>query len=203
MYCFFVLAEFNSSRLIASDSLGPFDRYIDVYGLKIAGLPSMGGQAKVSDKFIRQIAHTAKQLLQRDASGIKSSDQEAAVSALENKSVLQVVVSGAYSEYSPSLEGNNDLDKIKDGYLNVDVIGELQSEQGSIGFGKSQATEVVEHLLHTYTHFLLPEIYPDQFNLNEKKGLLYAALSEAIKNGVYDPSDYAHVSKEGFDYDVY
>ena len=73
------MANFNSSRLLASNSLGPFDRYIDVYGLKIAGLSDLGGQAKVSDKFIRQIAHTAKQLLQRNAPGINISDQESAI----------------------------------------------------------------------------------------------------------------------------
>lgn len=198
---FSVLANFNSSRLVTSDSIGPFDRYIDVYGLKIAGLAALGGQSKVSDKFIRQIAHTAKQLLKQDAPGINRNDQEAAVKALEGKPVLQIVVSGSYSEYSPGLDANTDLDKVRDKYNNIDVIGELNSEKGSIGFGDSQATEVVEHLLHTYTHFLLPEIYPEQFNLNENKGLLYSALSEAIKNGVYDPSDYAHISNEDFQYE--
>ena len=54
---------YTSGRLRNSDQLSPFDRYIDVYGIKIGGLKEIGGNQAVQDEFLKKVAETVKSLL--------------------------------------------------------------------------------------------------------------------------------------------
>ena len=45
-----------SGKLSSTTDLGPFTKSLEVYGLKLAGLKEAGGNAAVTDEFIRKVA---------------------------------------------------------------------------------------------------------------------------------------------------
>ena len=45
---------YTSGRLSNKDEISPFDRYIEVYGIKIGGLKDIGGNQAVHDEFLRK-----------------------------------------------------------------------------------------------------------------------------------------------------
>ena len=49
-------AVYKSYQIETSLEIEPFNRYIEVYGVKIAGLKATGGNVAVEDEFIRKIA---------------------------------------------------------------------------------------------------------------------------------------------------
>ena len=64
--------------------------------------------------------------------------------------------------------------------------------------GIEQATEVLEHALHTLSQYALPAAFPEELNVYSQNGNydgitgeLIKAYEEAVSNGIYDPSDYA------------
>ena len=63
---------YKSYQIQSSTEIEPFNRYIEVYGLKIAGLKEAGGNVAVEDEFIRKIAQTTKLLLKPEDTSIDS-----------------------------------------------------------------------------------------------------------------------------------
>ena len=192
---------YSSSPVQPTNNFGPYTKQIDVYGLKILGLGRIGGQPEVQDDFLEKTAQTYKLLLNPDAPGINSKDQQKALKGLNSFNVIQRVGVNAYDAYSPALDEKNyeGWDRVNDSTNSTDFIWHLRSDDGTDSpSGNAQLTETVEHALHTLTQFALPAAFPEKLNIVSTNGRgsgisgdLYKALQEAIDNNVYDASDYA------------
>ena len=80
----------------------------------------------------------------------------------------------------------------------MDLLWHLRDSNGSFSSGKKQTTETLEHALHTLLQFAFPAAFPDELNVYSSNGRadgisggLQDAYEEAVRNGVYDPSDYS------------
>ena len=202
---------YSTNKLQLTNKFGPFKKYIDVYGIKLIGLGSVGGQKSVSNNFLLKNAQLIQLLLNPLDPKINIKLQEKTITALKANKTIQKVGFKSFDSYSPLLDSGKykGWDKINDNYANVDFIWDYSSENISKDgpTSKAQINENLEHLLHTITHFALPNIFPKQFVLypkkkksNLKKGLLYNAFQEAVKNKVYDISAYKHLNDNSQEY---
>jgi len=190
-----------TGSLQGTTEYGPFTKLVNVYGLKILGLGTIGGQPDVQDEFLRKTAQTFKLLLNPDAAGIDQGARAKALEGLTSYNVIQRVGVGSYDSYSPSLDSGaySGWDQVNDANEATDFIWHLRDSNGSYSpSGTEQTTELLEHALHTLSQYAFPSAFPEQLNVfssngraNGISGGLKDAYDEAIRNGVYDPSDYA------------
>ena len=180
---------------------GPFTQSIDVYGLEILGLGAIGGQPMVQGEFLKKVAQTYKLLLDENAIGIDKSARTRALDGINSYNVIQRVGVESYDSYYPILDSGAypGWDYINDNNNATDFIWHLRDIDGSYSpSGSEQATEVLEHALHTLTQYALPAAFPEELNVYSQNGTydgitgdLINAYEEAVSNGIYDPSDYA------------
>ena len=180
---------------------GPFTQSIDVYGLEILGLGAIGGQPMVQGEFLKKVAQTYKLLLDENAIGIDKSARTRALDGINSYNVIQRVGVESYDSYYPILDSGAypGWDYINDNNNATDFIWHLRDIDGSYSpSGSEQATEVLEHALHTLSQYALPAAFPEELNVYSQNGTydgitgeLINAYEEAVSNGVYDPSDYA------------
>ena len=191
----------TTSALQATTEYGPFSSLISVYGLRILGLGDIGGQPAVQDEFLRKTAQTFKLLLNPDAAGIDQGARTKALEGLTSYNVIQRVGIGSYGSYSPSLDSGSysGWDQVNQANWATDFIWHLRDSNGSYSpSGKTQTTETLEHALHTLSQYAFPAAFPDELNVYSSNGRadgisggLQDAYDEAVRNGVYDPSDYS------------
>ena len=211
-------ASYKSYNIQSTKDIEPFNRYIEVYGLKIAGLREIGGNVAVEDEFIRKVAQTTKLLLNPGDKSINSESQIKAIKHLKTVNSLQRIGVEEMNTYTPVLNGDNYLgwDSTNDKHSLTDFIWQFNLSGKSEKTANSQITEVLEHLLHTLVRFALPGAFPEQFLFIEERspeyggdvskeepilsGLLYEAAKEAISNGVFDPSSYNQMGIGSFPY---
>ena len=211
-------AVYKSYQIETSLEIEPFNRYIEVYGVKIAGLKATGGNVAVEDEFIRKIAQTTKLLLNPEDTSIDSDSQIKAIEHLKTINTLQRIGVEEMDSYTPKLNGDNysGWDLTNDKHSLTDFIWQFNLSGNSDKTANSQITEVLEHLLHTLVRFALPGAFPEQFLFIEDRspeyggdvskeeptlsGLLYEAAKEAINNGVFDSSSYNHMGVGSFTY---
>ena len=137
-------------------------------------------------------------MLDPNAKGIKSGKLIKGLKKMTALSVVQRIGRGGFDKYGPILDGNhyNGLDKFNDESSNIDFIWELEPKEGG------QVTEVLEHLHHTYTNFLLPQIFKKDFLIfsgvgnRPRKGTLRRAIDEAVEAGIFGTNDYEPLRKE-------
>ena len=211
-------AVYKSYQIETSLEIEPFNRYIEVYGLKIAGLKATGGNVAVEDEFIRKIAQTTKLLLNPEDTSINSDSQIKAIKHLKTINTLQRIGVEEMDSYTPTLNGDNysGWDLTNDKHSLTDFIWQFNLSGDSEKTANTQITEVLEHLLHTLVRFALPGAFPAQFLFIEDRspeyggdvskeepilsGLLYEAAKEAINSGVFDASSYNHMGVGSFKY---
>ncbi len=211
-------AVYKSYQIETSLEIEPFNRYIEVYGVKIAGLKATGGNVAVEDEFIKKIAQTTKLLLNPEDTSIDSYYQINAIKHLKTINTLQRIGVEGMDSYTPNLNGDNysGWDLTNDKHSLTDFIWQFNLSGDSGKTANSQITEVLEHLLHTLVRFALPGAFPAQFLFIEDRspdyggdaskeepilsGLLYEAAKEAINNGVFDASSYNHMGVDNFTY---
>ena len=203
-------SAYKTSAVQNTSKYGPYNKVVDVYGLKILGLGNVGGQPQVSTEFLKKTAETFKLLLDPNAAGINKSLREKALNGITSYNVVQRVGVKAYDAYSPSFHSGkiSGWDKVNDSNNQTDFIWHLQSDNGTYSpSGEAQLTENLEHALHTLTQFALPAAFPDEMNVDSSNGRatgisgdLYKAFQEAVKNGVYDDSDYSSRNDGSEDY---
>ena len=188
---------YSSGKITESSSTGVFDKYLDVYGLRLFALSSFGGMPAPEEEFIRKTAQTVKLMLNQTAQGINKRKQIKAIKYMAQKNTMQRIGVDTYSAYkNPSLDdGPDGWDKVNDQYSATDFTYQLRDEiTGNFSpVQRNQITQQVEHLHHTFINFLMPGAYKKVFNLKKGTGLLWDAAAEAIENGVYDDSDYLHL----------
>mgnify|MGYP001272357298 CR=1 FL=1 len=171
-----------------NDSFGVWEKYLDVYGLRLFAHGSLSGLPAVDDEFIKKTAETVKLMFNPNGEFIDQEAQEKALKYMKSKSTIQRIGINTHSAYqNPSLnDGPKGYDEINDLYNSNDYTWKLNHTP----IQRYQITQQLEHLLHTFTDFALPGAFPEQFNIIQGKGLLWDAASEAINNGVYDDKDY-------------
>ena len=169
-----------------SVDLGPFSHFVDVNGIKVVSLGNVGGQQSVDKQFVLKVARIVQELLSNTGSLIDSGKQNELIAYLSDNEVIQRVGVASYDSYKPDLSKETGWDQLMDSTLNTDFIWQLDLESGNV-----QATEVIEHILHTITRFGLPEIHENEFKYNSSKSLISKAFDEAIDNGVYSTEDYS------------
>ena len=188
---------YSSGKIQKSPSTGVFDKYLDVYGLRLFALSNFGGMPAPEEEFIEKTAQTVKLMLDPDSAGINKKLQIKAIKFMERQNTMQRIGVDTYDAYkNPSLnQSPSGWDKVNDNYSATDFTYQLRDEiTGQLSpIQRNQITQQVEHLHHTFINFLMPGVYKKEFNLQDGSGLLWDAAAEAIKNGVYDDSDYLHL----------
>jgi hypothetical protein len=218
-----------SGSIVTSDEYLPWDRYIDVNGLRILGLPSLDGGNAVSDEFMEKVARTVELLLDPNAPGIDPAVQMAAMNGMANNCSRE----GGYPQgldpnwYGITLQLTWDVKASKPGiniaktseaHRTTDFViqtpqpddngqlvernehGELVVHDADGSEVNTQINEVLEHLLHTFNHFAFPVAYPVELNIQTPEGQLWEAMQEAIANDVYDISSYADMDDGSDEY---
>ena len=182
---------YTSGNIVyTNESFGVWEKYLDVYGLRLFALGALSGLPAVDDEFIKKTAETVKLMLNPNGEFIDKKAQEKALKYMKSKSTIQRIGINTHGAYkNPSLNSSpKGYDEINDMYNSNDYTWKLNQTP----IQRYQITQQLEHLLHTFTDFALPGAFPDQFNIVQGKGLLWDAANEAIKNGVYDDDDYLH-----------
>ena len=184
---------FNRDPLIGSSKFRPFNRFLDVFGIKLVGTPAIGGARANSNEFIQKVAQTVTYLIDRTYGGSTNPTKQMAVinRMKENKTAQKIGWQGP-SSYTPSITADNagtyyeGLTKFMYNYQTVDYIWEHVNESLD---GDTAILEVIEHLLHTITVYGLSE--NDALNQQNQTSALYLAMVEAINNGMFDLSGYS------------
>ena len=209
-----------SGSIVTSDEYLPWDRYIDVNGLRILGLPSLDGGNAVSDEFMEKVARTVELLLDPNAPGIDPAAQMAAMNGMANNCsreggypqgldpnwygiTLQLTWDAKASKPGINIAKTSEAHRTTDFVIQTpqpDDNGQLveRNEHGELvvydadgSEVNKQINEVLEHLLHTFNHFAFPVAYPVELNIQTPDGPLWEAMQEAIANDVYGISSYA------------
>ena len=190
---------YSSGKITKSPSTGVFDRYLDVYGLRLFALSNFGGVPAPEDEFIEKTAQTVKLMLDPNTAGINKKKQRKAIKFMSKQSTMQRIGVDSYDAYKkPSLNDSpSGWDTVNDNYAATDFTYQLRDEiTGEFSpIQRNQITQQIEHLHHTFVNFLMPGAYKKEFNLKEGSGLLWDAAAEAIENGVFDDSDYLELKK--------
>lgn len=185
---------YSSGKIEQSPSTGIFDKYLDVYGLRLFALSNFGGMPAPEEEFIRKTAQTVKLMLNPDAPGIKKNKQKKAIKYMAKQNTIQRIGVDTFRAYkNPSLEdAPYGWDEVNDNYSAIDFTYQLRDEiTGQLSpIQRNQITQQIEHLHHTFINYLMPGVNKKAFNIKEGAGLLWDAAAEAIKNGVYDDSNY-------------
>ena len=176
----------SASRYSSSSELGPFSHFINVNGVKVVSLGNVGGQESVAKQFTLKVARVFQDLLSDNDASIDSSKQNELISYLSANEVIQRIGVSSYDSYRPDLGNEPGWDDLMDSTLNTDFIWQLDGESG-----KSQATEVIEHVLHTVTRFGLPGVYEKEFDYSSSASLVSKAFEEAKQAGVYSTEEYS------------
>jgi hypothetical protein len=184
---------FNTDPLLSSSRYKPFDRFLDVYGIKLVGTPAIGGANANTDEFIRKVAKTVTYLIDTTYGGnTNPAKQMTAVNNMKSLKTAQKIGWQGSNQYNPSMlsddAGSNypGLEKFNYNNQSVDMIWEQPA--GSLN-GDGQVLEVLEHLLHTITVYGL-SAEPALAQTNQTNAL-YLAMVEAIDNGRFDLSGYS------------
>tara|TARA_R110000851_G_scaffold96882_3_gene210128 strand:- start:3164 stop:6496 length:3333 start_codon:yes stop_codon:yes gene_type:complete len=184
---------FNKDPLLTTSRYAPYDRFLDVFGIKLVGTPLIGGARPNSDEFIKKVAKTVTLLLNNTYGGnTNPTTQMAVVNNMKQLKTAQKIGVHSPSAYTPSIVADNagdsypGLTKFQYNFQSVDHIWEQPSESLN---GDAQALEVLEHLIHTITVYglsVVPQLAQDN-QTNE----LYLAMVEAIDNNRFDTSSYS------------
>tara|TARA_B110000240_G_C13508901_1_gene457960 strand:- start:1218 stop:4565 length:3348 start_codon:yes stop_codon:yes gene_type:complete len=184
---------FNKDPLIGSSKFRPYNRFLDVYGIKLVGTPAIGGARANSNEFILKVAQTVTLLIDPTYGGSTNPTKQMVVvnRMKENKTAQRIGWQGP-SSYTPSITADNaglsyeGLTKFMYNYQSVDYIWEHVNESLD---GNSAILEVLEHLIHTITVYGLSE--NDALNQQNQTSALYNAMVEAINNNMFDLSGYS------------
>ena len=178
-----------------SSGLGPFSHFLDINGIRIVSLGDTAGQKSVGKGFVLKVARILQEMLSSKDVGIDADKQQELILYLSANDVIQRVGVSSYDSYRPDLSNEPGWNELMDSTLNTDFIWQRDDESG-----KTQATEVIEHILHTITRFGLSGIYDNEFNYGSSKSLVSRAFEEAKKNGVFSAEDYCGCGQSDSDF---
>ena len=177
------MADFT---IIKNEAYQPFNRYIDIGGLRIFGLD------EVSDNFLNQVASTYEAML-------ASND----LINLEMRSAFSDILKENYIFQrvgfdSPEYYGGGD--KLPQHPINGNYK-DNQTDYIWEGLSRSEASQistVIEHLLHTITGVGFVFQF-SEWDPQDPSSKINLAMEQAIEGGYYDVSSYESIKLRGDD----
>ena len=202
---------YSSGKLTNSNSISSwFDRYLDVYGIRLLAAGEVGGQDAVPDEWVKKTARLFKLLIDKNGSGIDTNAQKNMIRILRGEIGFhqglksgQRIAYGGGDSYTPNplkdqgriqyqgltgLENSMVLDDMV-WYKNVD----------SPNTGDDDINEVLEHTLHTlHMTGIRGAIDGSFYDLNTNsedddisETALFLAMKQAIDSNMFNP-DYGN-----------
>ena len=168
-------------ELTNSSSYLPYDRYLDVDGIKLLVLP------EVSSSFPLQVAKIYNSMFSI-SENIDASIRSSFLSSISSNQIGQRIgYSG--SDYYESIGELGKWHQYSGPIDLVDFIWETKS---------GQIAEILEHQLHTITGLIFQNFYPSQWNYFDTGSDINLAMQQAYSVGVYKTDGmYDDVDAEG------
>ena len=176
----------SSLEITQDENYKPFNRYIDIGGLRIFGLD------EVSDNFLNKVASTYEAMLASN-NLINLEMRSAFIDTLKENYIFQRV-----GFDSPEYYGGGD--KLPQHPINGNYK-DNQTDYIWEGLSRSEASQistVIEHLLHTITGVGFA-IQFSEWDPQDPSSKINLAMEQAIEAGYYDVSSYESIKLRGDD----
>ena len=160
------------SKLISSNDYLPFDRYLDVRGVKLLALPEVTPSFPVNVGFIYELIfnndnYTDATLVNPVLTAIKSNSIGQRIGLIGPEYYESIGQSRKWEQY----KGDTEL---------VDFIWQIEAGKNE------QIAEILEHLLHTITGLAFKHAYPSKWNYSDSNSDINLAMNEAVIKGIYN-----------------
>lgn len=196
---------YTAYTLIPSSDTEFFNREISVRSVKIYLAAAIGGQLAVPDAFGEKVARAYQLLLEPNVAGVDNIAQSNTLRNLAGTTgshvgapTMQRVAYGGGADYDPNFLANPNaytgLEALFDSTFNDDMVWYLNSTGEGNGVGDRDAAEVLEHVMHTIHMGGIVTFGSGQLSVSSEadpfwnQTELYAAMSQAINNGFYQPT---------------
>lgn len=198
-----------SGDIVQINDFAFYDRFLNVYGIKIIAAGEIGGQKAVPNKWVYKTAQVFKILMDKDANGIDQNAQKNLIKTLSGeigwhigKQTGQRIAYGGGDEYSPNFLSDagrqqyTGLEKFEEPLMLDDMV--WYKNVDSKFTGDDDINEILEHTLHTLHRFGVKGAIDgskEALNIEEELGdvegtELFIAMKEAYENGVFDIDGY-------------
>ena len=172
---------YSKGSIIADEQFAPFNRYIDVNGLRMFVLD------KVKDEFVLDVANTFEAMFPQSSDTIDLASQQLILQSTKDYNIFQRI-----GYIGPPENGEPASAPLSgDWEFAQDYIWEKPSSSTA-----SQIGEVVEHLLHTITSLSLKYTFPEKWDWDDTSSDVYLAMQEAIDKGIYNVSSYSSLKSD-------
>ena len=167
---------YSKGSIITDEQFTPFNRYIDVNGLRMFVLDN------VSDEFVLDVANTFEAMFPQNSDSIDLTSQQLLLQNMKDyKHFQRIGYIGPPEDGEPAsapLSGDWEFAQ--------DYIWDKPNSSPA-----SQIGEVVEHLLHTISSLSLKYTFPEKWDWDDTSSDVYLAMQEAIDKGIYNVSSYS------------
>ena len=172
---------YSKGSIINDEQFAPFNRYIDVNGLRMFVLD------KVKDEFVLDVANTFEAMFPQSSDTIDLTSQQLLLQSMKDFNTFQRI-----GYIGPPENGEPASAPLSGGWeFAQDYIWEKPSSSTA-----SQIGEVVEHLLHTITSISLKYTFPEKWDWDDTSSDVYLAMQEAIDKGIYNVSSYSSLKSD-------
>ena len=172
---------YSKGSIINDEQFAPFNRYIDVNGLRMFVLD------KVKDEFVLDVANTFEAMFPQSSDTIDLTSQQLLLQTMKDFNTFQRI-----GYIGPPENGEPASAPLSGGWeFAQDYIWEKPSSSTA-----SQIGEVVEHLLHTITSISLKYTFPEKWDWDDPSSEVYLAMQEAIDKGIYNVSSYSSLKSD-------
>ena len=172
---------YSKGSIIADEQFAPFNRYIDVNGLRMFVLD------KVTDEFVLDVANTFEAMFPQSSDTIDLASQQLILQSTKDYNIFQRI-----GYIGPPENGEPASAPLSgDWEFAQDYIWETPSSSTA-----SQIGEVVEHLLHTISSLSLKYTFPEKWDWDDTSSDVYLAMQEAIDKGIYNVSSYSSLKSD-------
>ena len=172
---------YSKGSIIADEQFAPFNRYIDVNGLRMFVLD------KVKDEFVLDVANTFEAMFPQSSDSIDLASQQLILQSMSDYKHFQRI-----GYIGPPDNGEPASAPLSGGWeFAQDYIWETPSSSTAAQIG-----EVVEHLLHTISSLSLKYTFPEKWDWDDTSSDVYIAMQEAIDKGIYNVSSYSSLKSD-------
>ena len=172
---------YSKGSIINDEQFAPFNRYIDVNGLRMFVLD------KVKDEFVLDVANTFEAMFPQSSDTIDLTSQQLLLQTMKDFNTFQRI-----GYIGPPENGEPASAPLSGGWeFAQDYIWEKPNSSTA-----SQIGEVVEHLLHTISSLSLKYTFPEKWDWDDTSSDVYLAMQEAIDKGIYNVSSYSSLKSD-------
>tara|TARA_B100000768_G_scaffold173026_1_gene181873 strand:+ start:493 stop:1791 length:1299 start_codon:yes stop_codon:yes gene_type:complete len=188
----------NDIEAVSSNDL--YTKMINTRSVKNYIATNIGGQSAVPEAFAFKVARVYQLLLNPNGTDIDGNLQNDLLKVLAGitgwhagQPAIQRIARGGGSSYTPNFlynpTGYAGLEALYDSSASEDMVWYLNSST-TPGDGDLDAVEVLEHVMHTIHMLGVAGMGSLSYNPNDPSyttTALYAAMAQAINNGMYQP----------------